>query len=185
MNLQKITVGKCPVCGSDVVKTIKGYACINSLEQEPSCNFFLFNTLSNRALSDNEATELLANRSILLDGLVTKEGKAYSSIVSFNPDGSLDMNYTVGKCPRCGGNANINARSVYCTNYSHPQSPCKFTIWRNTAGHPFSLAELQELLTKGETSRPVNTYDQHGNVRQSRFALNDNKEVTKVDTTTL
>lgn len=185
MDLQKITVGKCPVCGSDVVKTLKGYACVNSLENDPTCSFMLYNSFGGRRMTDAEIMELLDKKEILLDGFVTKESKAYTSLMNLNQDGSVNLHYDVGACPRCGADMKVGAKSIYCSNWNNPINACKFTIWRNSFGHDFSLLEIQELLTKGQTSRLVNTYDALGNVTHSRFGLNERKEVTKIDTTSI
>lgn len=180
MESEKTIVGKCPLCGGDVVKTMKGYACVNSLEQEPKCNFFLFSTVGNRRLSDAEASQFLQDRSILLDGFATKESKIFTSILSFNPDGSVSMNAHIGQCPKCGGNLYANQRSVSCTNFNHPQSPCKFTVWRNVGGHELSLAELRQIISEGATTDPVDLYDPKGNMSRQRLGLNADKEVVRL-----
>lgn len=180
METDKTIVGKCPLCGGDVVKTLKGYACVNSLSASPSCNFFLFSSVGNRRFSDAEVIQLLAERQILLDGFASKEGKNFSAILKFNQDGSVDMSYTLGICPKCGGTLYVGARSVSCGNYKNPQSPCNFTIWRNMAGHTFSLSELNEILTSGVMAQPVDTYDAQGNRQQTRFGLNSAKEVARL-----
>lgn len=180
MESEKTIVGKCPLCGGDVIKTMKGYACVNSLEQEPRCSFFLFSTVGNRRLSDTEASMFLQDRSILLDGFATKEGKNFTSILSFNPDGSVDMNAQIGQCPRCGGTLYVNQRSVSCNNFNHPSTPCKFTIWRNIGGHELTLGELRQIITAGSTTGPVELYDNKGNMSRHRLALNAGKEVERL-----
>lgn len=180
MEIQKTIVGKCPVCGSDVVKTLKGYACVNSLAKEnPSCNFFLFNTISNRRLSESEVSVLLAEKRIMLDGFSSKEGKSFSAITALKEDGSMEMKYQVGTCPICQGTLFLGARSVSCGNYK-AENHCKFTIWRNIGGHDLTLREIEELLNVGKTSVPVATYDNLGNITEHKFGFNDKKEVVRL-----
>lgn len=177
MDSEKTLVGKCPRCDGDVIKTQKGWACANSLTDNPSCNFFLFSTVGNRHLSDMEAKTLLNEKKILLDGFVTKEGKNFTSILSFNPDGTVNMSSQIGTCPRCGGVLYVGAKAVSCANFKNPQQSCNFTIWRITNGHEFTLDELQMLVNEGVIPYTVDTYDNQGKKYKSRFGLNDNKEV--------
>lgn len=180
METKKTIVGKCPLCRGDVVKTLKGYACVNSLGKEnASCNFFLFNVIANRRLSESEVSEFLTERRVMLDGFSSKEGKNFSAILSFKEDGSVDMKYQVGTCPICHGILYLGSRSVSCSNYKS-ENPCKFTIWKNTGGHDMTLKEIEELLDAGQTSVPVATYDNEGNMAEHRFGLNDQKEVVKI-----
>lgn len=180
METQKTIVGKCPLCGADVVKTLKGYACVNSLGKDnTTCNFFIFSTVGNRRMSDSEVSELLAEKRIMLDGFSSKEGKSFPAILTFKEDGSVDMKYQMGTCPICHGTLYLGARSVSCSNYK-AENPCKFTIWRNTGGHEMTLKEMEEIISNGATSVPVPTYDNEGNMTEHRFGLNENKEVVRL-----
>lgn len=181
MDSEKTIIGQCPLCGGNVVKTLKGYACENSFGEQPTCHFFLFSTIGNRRLSDAEATQFLFDRKILLDGFSSKEGKNFTALLKFAPDGTPDMTYQIGTCPKCkNGNLYVGQRSISCSNYKHPESPCSFTIWRNIGGHEMTLSEIESLITLGTTAEPVDTYDLQGNRSKHRFGLNENKEVIKL-----
>lgn len=180
MDSEKLIVGKCPLCGGDVIKTFKGWTCVNALAENPTCQFFLFSTIGNRRISDKEASLFLQDKKILLDGFSTKEGKIFTSILSFNPDGTVGMNSQLGKCPKCGGILYVNNRSVSCGNFKNHENPCNFTIWRNTSGHDFSLSQLMEIVLTGATSDVVALYDNKGNKSQHRMGLNENKELVSL-----
>lgn len=180
MNSEKTIIGKCPLCGGNVVKTQKGYACENSLGDQPACNFFLFSTVGNRRFSDSEASLFLEKKKILLDGFSSKEGKNFTSILMFNQDGTVNMTSQLGVCPKCHGVLYVGTKSVSCGNFKNQENPCHFTVWRNTSGHEFSLEELEALTGLGATSVPVDTYDSQGVRQQHRFGLNDNFEVVRL-----
>lgn len=180
MNSEKKIIGQCPLCGGNVVKTLKGYACENSLGEQPGCGFFLFSTVGNRRLSDTEASQFLFDKKILLDGFASKEGKNFTSLLLFNTDGTVNMTSQIGICPKCHGTLYVGPRSVSCGNFRHPERPCNFSIWRNNGGHELSLTELQELISIGATTVPVDTYDTQGNRYQHRFGLNENMEVVHI-----
>lgn len=178
--MDKKIIGKCPLCGGNVVKTYKGWACENSLSEQQQCQFFLFSTIGNRRISDSEAAEFLSNKRILLDGFATKEGKCFTSVLTFNQDGTVNMDAKIGTCPKCGGQLYVGARSVSCANFKHPSNPCKFTIWRNTGGHDFSLNELDEIIQLGATNGSVTQYDAKGEPTECRLGLNSEKEVVRL-----
>lgn len=176
----KRIVGQCPVCGSDVVKTLNGYACSKSLDANPSCNFFIFSNVGNRYLNEHEISTFLKDKKILLDGFATKEGKIFTSILNFNPDGTVNMNSQIAQCPQCGGTLYVGARSVSCSNFKNPENRCSFTIWRHVAGHDFTLQELQEIICLGAMSNPVDAFDKMGICKTVKYGLNENKEFTKL-----
>lgn len=180
MDSEKTIIGQCPLCGSNVVKTLKGYACEKSLSEPSTCGFFLFSFIGNRRLSDAEASQFLEKKKILLDGFVTKEGKNFTSILNFNPDGTVNMTSQLGTCPKCHGVLYVGSKSVSCGNFKNPQQPCNFTIWRNTGGHEFTLEELNALILLGATETAVETYDNQGNHQPHRFGLNENMELIKL-----
>ena len=181
MESEKKIIGQCPVCGGNVVKTLKGYACENSFGDHPACGFFLHSTVGNRRFSDDEAAKFLFEKKILLDGFASKENKIFTSLLLFNTDGTVNMTYQIGKCPKCGqGTLYVGSRSISCSNYRHPEAPCNFTIWRNIGGHELTLSELESLISIGTTAEQVDTYDLQGNSSKHRFGLNENKEVVKL-----
>lgn len=180
MESDKKIIGKCPLCGGDVVKTQKGWACVNSLSDNPQCQFFLFSTIGNRRISDNEATDLLMKGKIILDGFSTKEGKCFTSILNFNPDGAVNMSSQIGTCPKCGGILYVGSKAVSCSNFRHPESPCNFTIWRNIGGHDLSLAEIEGIINNGTTEDAVTLYDNKGNVSNQKIGLNSGKDVVRL-----
>ena len=180
MNSEKTIIGQCPLCGGNVVKTSKGYACENSFGDHPPCSFFLFSTVGNRRFSDAEATQFLFEKKILLDGFAPKESKNFTSLLMFNPDGTVNITSQIGTCPKCHGILYVGSRSVSCGNFKHPERPCHFTIWRNIGGHELSLAELESLINVGTIAEPVDTFDAQGNSSKHRLALNENKEVVRL-----
>lgn len=171
-------VGKCPICGGDVIKVLKGYACVNSFQQESPCTFSLGNMIANRRMSDDDISTLLAKGKLLVDGCSTKDQKVFTTILHFKEDGTVGIGSVVGKCPKCQGNLYVNARAVGCENFKQTNSnPCNFTIWRNVFGHELTLDEILEIINNGSTSEAVSCYDNSGKISKHKIGLNDAKEV--------
>ncbi len=52
-------LGKCPICGNDVVKTDRGYACKSALTDPPTCTFIVETNLYGGNIDDEIMKELL------------------------------------------------------------------------------------------------------------------------------
>ena len=96
-------MGCCPLCGGNVVKTCKGYRCEHNIGEQPSCVLNINAIIGNRKMEDDEISELLEKRFILLDGFATKEGKTFPTVLELADDGAINMQAVTAKCPHCGG----------------------------------------------------------------------------------
>ncbi len=122
MENEKKIVGRCPKCGANVVKTCKGYRCENSIGENPTCSLNINGILGNRKMSDEEISELLANRRIMLDGFMSKEGKAFPTMLELADNGDVLMQSIIGKCPHCGGDIRVGNRAFNCSNSTNHTS---------------------------------------------------------------
>ena len=94
--MEKKIIGRCPLCGGNVVKTCKGYRCENNIAEQPTCVLNINGIIGNRKMSDEEITELLERRFILLDGFASKEGKAFPSVLELADNGAINMQSVIG-----------------------------------------------------------------------------------------
>lgn len=99
MDTETKIIGRCPVCGGNVVKTCKGYRCENNTGEDGKCGLFINGVIGNRKMADAEVAELLEKRSILLDGFATKEWKTFPTVLVMAADGSINMESVVARCP--------------------------------------------------------------------------------------
>ena len=176
MESEKNKVGTCPLCGGDVVKTCKGFKCVNNSGDSPACNFIVPAIVCNRRLSDGEAIDLIAGRKLLLDGFCSKELKQFSSVLTLDKGGNTFVDAKIGKCPRCCGDIYVGLRGFNCSNFKREEDPCKFTIWRYYGGHAVTLAEIYEILEKGGTSNPIKMYNEDGAVYEKHLGLSPDRE---------
>ena len=112
--MEKKIIGRCPLCGGNVVKTCKGYRCENNIAEQPTCVLNINGIIGNRKMSDEEITELLEHRFILLDGFASKEGKAFPSVLELADNGAINMQSVIGKCPHCSGDIRVGTRAFNC-----------------------------------------------------------------------
>lgn len=181
MTTEKKIIGSCPFCGGNVVKTCKGYRCENNMGEHPSCVLNINAILGNRKMADNEIAELLTNRSVLLDGFASKEGKTFPTVLELADDGNINMQPVIGKCPHCGGEIRVGSRAFNCSNYGNQETPCSFSIWRNIGGHQVTLDEAKELCEKGITSAELEMYREDGAVYRKRLGVSPDKlQIVKI-----
>ncbi len=84
-------VGKCPLCGGDVVKNRYGYGCKNYRD---GCKFRIWATILKRTVSLKEARELLENRTTgILNGFVSKNGKNFSARLKLDGDNKVVFDF--------------------------------------------------------------------------------------------
>ena len=163
------------------MKTCKGYRCENNIGDNPSCVLNINAILGNRKMADDEIAKLLANRSVLLDGFATKEGKTFPTVLELADDGNINMQSVIGKCPHCGGEIRVGNRAFNCSNYSNREAPCSFAIWRNIGGHQVNLAEAKELCEKGITSAELEMYREDGSIYRKRLGVSPDKlQIVKI-----
>lgn len=174
-------MGRCPLCGGNVVKTCKGYRCEHNIGEHPSCVLNINAIIGNRKMEDGEITRLLEERFLLLDGFASKEGKSFPTVIELADDGAINMRPVIGKCPRCGGDMLVGSRAFNCSNYGNLQTPCTFSIWRNIGGHQVTLAEAKEICEKGMTASELEMYREDGTIYRKRLGLSPDKlQVIKI-----
>ena len=163
--------GRCPVCGGRIVKTGKGYACENSIPQDPLCGFHVPGILANRKITDSEMEDFLAGSAQVLDGFSNNEGKVFSSVLTLAEDGKVVLDSRIAVCPVCGGDILVSPQAFNCSNYSNPQVKCKFMAWRNIAGHVITKQEMVEICEEGQTREPLELYKNNGAIFYKRLGL--------------
>lgn len=181
MESEKKIVGCCPKCGGNIIKTCKGYRCENNIGDNPSCSVVINGILGNRKMSDEEIAGLLSARRIMLDGFMSKEGKAFPTVLELTDSGEVLMQSVIGKCPHCGGDIRVGSRAFNCSNFNSATDKCEFSIWRNIGGHQLTLTEAQEICGNGITSSELEMFRDDGSVYRKRLGLSPDKlQVVKI-----
>lgn len=100
-NADRVVVGKCPLCGKDVVKKKTVYSCSsNRDEKQPDgtyrhvagCGFKLFG-FCNKKFTEKQAASLLSGKAVPLRSVTSKAGKTFDCAVALKRDGSLDVSF--------------------------------------------------------------------------------------------
>lgn len=95
---EKPVVGKCPLCGQDVVKSGNVYTCSSNRNerqedgtwrQVAGCGFKLFG-FCGKKFTEKQAAALLSGKQVSLKGCKSKAGKTFDCKVRMKDDGSLE-----------------------------------------------------------------------------------------------
>ncbi len=86
----KEVLGKCPLCGGDVVATPKGYGCSNW--KEKGCKFIIWGTISEKKITPAVAKALLEKGEVeQMKGFKSRAGKEFSAGLRLTQEGKVEM----------------------------------------------------------------------------------------------
>lgn len=84
-------VGKCPLCGGDVLRTKFGYGCTNYKE---GCKFTINKTICKRIISISNVKMLLATgKTSKIQGFTSKNGKSFDAVLRLGEDGKITFEF--------------------------------------------------------------------------------------------
>lgn len=154
----RMTVGKCPFCGGDVVDLGKFYSCKNRKKDDPNACSFAFNkVIAGYTLTEKDIEDLLAGGETEPHDFSYK-GKKWTAPLSADKEKGVKFQSqfteapVIGKCPFCGGNVRKYQNSIACENNKKDNpSSCKFWIPVPVSGHNPTEQDVQALLSGRET----------------------------------
>lgn len=138
---------KCPLCGADVIKAGFEYKCTK-------CDFSFHNRIAGKALTDEDAEDLLAGKTVgPISGLKKKDGTTFSAKIRLNQEGKLTWapsdTQTEWKCPKCGRPIVETPKAYTCS--ASRDGDCDFVLWKEILGHKLTKKQAGDLLEMKET----------------------------------
>lgn len=93
---QPEVLGRCPVCGGDIIEGKKGYGCLNWRQ---GCTFVVWKTpICGKVLSPTQVKKLLKKGSTdLIKGFLSKTGKSFSAYLVWAEKGSAKLKFVFEK----------------------------------------------------------------------------------------
>lgn len=171
-NADKVVLGKCPVCGKNVIETPKAYSCEN---RECKVAFWKENKFlesMGKKFTAGMVKSLLKDNKCLLKGLKSKKGTTFDAFLEANyNEGRVNLNLTfntaesLGVCPVCKKNVIETPKAYSCEDKN-----CNFVLWKSnkffdTIGFSLNKTKVKELLKTGRMtaknlkSKSGKTYD--------------------------
>ncbi|MCF8011138.1 MAG: DNA topoisomerase III [Clostridiales bacterium] len=154
---QKEILGKCPLCGCDVIENKKGYGCSG---YKNGCKFIIWKEIAGKKITCSQAKKLLEKgKTGIIKGFKSRKGNKFDAALILKDD-KVEFQFenaesdsgreAIGKCLLCGKDVIENAKGYGCSGY---KDGCKFIIWKNIAGKKITSKQARELLQKGKTGK--------------------------------
>lgn len=183
---EREVVGKCPLCGNDVVEYNKCYACLNYKKDNGGCGFVVSKEISGAKLSVTNIKKLLSGKETTKLKMTSKRtGKDFESKLRLN-NGKLEFSFAetetkeaekVAACPFCSGSI-VLKEGKFGTYYTCSDR-CGFTLNTVVGGKKITKTILRQLTEQGETDVFELTKKDKSGTYRAAFALN--KETKKME----
>lgn len=149
----KEPLGKCPICGKDVIEGNKGYSCSGYKE---GCKFIIWKEIAGKKVTPLQAKALLEKgKTNVIKGFKSKKGNKFDAVLQLK-DGKVEFMFNneaekqpLGKCPLCGQDVIESTKGYGCIGY---KKSCNFVIWKKISGKRVTVKQVQDLLQKGKTA---------------------------------
>jgi len=165
------SLGKCPLCGGDVIEVGKGYICSKARKDDPNaCHFGIPHTVGGKKISKEDLKGLLSGGTTNVYEIKTKTGKPWK--VKFKLDSSYKLEIVnaeerkeVGKCPRCQSPIIGTPSNFYCS-----KKECEWSFARRIKGATLTDQDLLDLLA-GKRTREISFLWRNGKRGTARLYL--------------
>ncbi len=82
-------IGRCPVCGNDIVEGRKGFGCSGWKE---GCKFVIWKEVAHKKITLEQAQDLLTKKkTVVLKGFKSKEGKDFDAALILTAGGKVEF----------------------------------------------------------------------------------------------
>lgn len=90
-NINKESLGKCPLCHKDIFESKLSYSCSGFKE---GCKFSIWKTIAGKNITKSQAKKLLLkNKTDLIKGFKSKSGKEFNAYLKLEKDGSIKFEF--------------------------------------------------------------------------------------------
>jgi len=150
-------VGKCPICGGDIVDRGKNYVCANYKKDDPnSCKVWINKNIAGYELSEKDLQDLLTKKETETKNFV-HEKKSWTAALVLDEKNGTQFKFpecpVVGTCPICGGKVRRRGNICICENHKKENpSSCKFWFPDTISGYALTDEDLSLLFAGKQTS---------------------------------
>jgi len=134
---KKEILGPCPLCGSPVLSGKKYYCSSN-------CGFYLFKTVSESDISENDLRILLEGGSLPFRNLKTKDGTKFRARLILDNEGKIRYVFPneepVGKCPYCEKFIKEGREVYFCD--------CGFAVAKKIMQADISRSDIKNIIVR-------------------------------------
>ncbi|MBR2894181.1 MAG: hypothetical protein IKC03_00800 [Oscillospiraceae bacterium] len=170
--LDREVVGKCPICGKDVVIGKTYYLCS---DYKNPCTFIVSRSgIMGASITPSEMRGLLSGKPSKVKTLVTKDGRQFKSAFVLSTQGKIELAVSstkidqftdpakmiewekICKCPICNNGQIYRSKNYYlCT---HKNEGCSFIIRKTVCGAAISETDIKDMVSGRITSDKIFTW---------------------------
>lgn len=178
MTARRPSVGKCPLCGKDVIESEKAFGCSGWKE---GCKFVLWKDSFGGKLTEADAKAILETGETGEKDLVSKAGKPYRAKIVYDKEEqkmklAFPEKKAVGACPMCGKEVFDRGNFFGCSGY---KDGCEFTLPKTISGHTLTEKEAA-LILAGEATESIR-FTSKKSGKRFNARLKYNKDEKKLD----
>jgi DNA topoisomerase III len=202
-NEEKEPIGKCPLCGGDIIENFRAFGCSNYVkkkknnkknkddEQDEGCKFAIWKTVAGKYIDETIAKQLLETKKAgPFSDFRSRSGRPFSAIMHLKEDGKIDFEFVdngnteeqkveinpepLGKCPVCGGIISETERAYKCKD---GKKSCKFSIGRVILGKRIERDDVETLIKAGKTPLISGFISRKGRPFSAYLVLKDDGKV--------
>ncbi|APH14465.1 DNA topoisomerase family protein [Clostridium sporogenes] len=176
--IERLSIGKCPLCGGTIIEGKKGYGCSN---WKNGCKFVIWKTIAKKSITSSNVKDLLNKKETsIIKGFKKKNGDKFSAKLILKKDNTIGFatsfnNIALGKCPLCDGNIIECSKGYNCSNW---KNGCKFFIRKTIANKSITPSNIKKLLSSGETNVIKGFKKKNGDDFDAKLMLLKDGEVT-------
>lgn len=174
---QIASVGKCPICGKDMIEGKTYYRCAGHTKENATCDFIFwkqqrfFEEKTGKAITKTQVKKLLKNGAVEVvckkkDGSGTypavfklgreeKDGRVYYGLTMGFIDYDDPERDSIGVCPVCGAEMKEREKFYICSHYTKENATCDFVLWKEQrffkekTGRTITKSQIKTILKKG------------------------------------
>lgn len=153
-------LGKCPLCGEDVIAGKKYYFCKN-YRKEKDCKFILGREVNGASVNEDEVRKILEGKETKAFKMKNKDGKVFNAKLKWDSnEKKLALAFenknapkeTKLTCPICGKSHLNSAKGQYGNYYKCPS--CAFIFSETVNKHKLNAKEIKALMS-GNKTEPI------------------------------
>jgi DNA topoisomerase III len=165
---QNESLGKCPLCGNDVVDKGNFYGCKGY--QTNGCKFGINHVIAKKKIPESQVRKLLKNgRTDVIKGFTSNKGKKFDAFLYWNEEQKkIDWGFNLNKketksiglkCPFCSSELVDHGNFIGCSGF---KQGCRFTVSKEMFGRKLKDNEIRDILEKGKTELITGFQGKHG-----------------------
>ena len=177
---EKEVIGKCPVCGGDVMKSSLGFCCSGTTKEGRRCQFVIHQKMHGVEMTEEICSQLLSERRTGVMEMRNRKGQPFQAMfIIENGKVSLELvsHYMEGHCPICGGRVKKTSKGYACENHVGQNPTCDFYMMGIICNRKITDEEAERFL-KGEKLTLDGFSSNDGHLFSSTLQLNGQGSVS-------